>query len=188
MAKKKVLVLASNLDSWAEGSQGPWDALADAGHEITLATGQGLTPLPLAFSVDPEEFVDPQLDPGQPGIRLCPDQGAAGDRRLGSPDQVLRREDGGLRRDRGRWQSGSPLDVSGNAKVHKLIVDAWTQGKLIGALCYAVGALVWARNPETGKSIIWRQDDRRSSRPWDFTGDLPYPLYNEVPGNGGMTS
>ena len=80
---------------------------------------------------------------------------------------------------------GSPLDVSGNAKVHKLIVDAWTQGKLIGALCYAVGALVWARNPETGKSIIWGKTIVAHPRPWDFTGDLPYPLYNEMPDNEG---
>ena len=59
--KKKVLVLASNLGLWAEELQGPWDALINAGHEITLATERGITPLPLAFSVDPE-FVDPQLN------------------------------------------------------------------------------------------------------------------------------
>ena len=80
---------------------------------------------------------------------------------------------------------GSPLDVSGNAKVHRLAVRAWQANKTIGALCYAVGALVWARNPETGKSIIWGKTIVAHPRPWDFTGDLPYPLYNEVPGNEG---
>ena len=80
---------------------------------------------------------------------------------------------------------GSPLDVAGNAKVHKLIVDAWQQGKLIAALCYAVGALVWARNPATGRSIIYGKTIVAHPKPWDFTDDLPYPLYNEVPGNEG---
>ena len=43
MAKKKVLVLASNLGLWAEELQGPWDALTGAGHEIQLATDRGIT-------------------------------------------------------------------------------------------------------------------------------------------------
>lgn len=184
-SKKKILILASNLGLWAEELQGPWDALSAAGHELTLATERGITPLPLAFSVDPE-FVDPQLN-----IKVNPPEVCArtiellatgawdhpikiGDAKMSDYDAIV--AVGG---------PGSPLDISGNGKVHKLIVDAWQQDKLIGALCYAVGALVWARNPETGKSIIWGKTIVAHPRPWDFTGDLPYPLYNETPDNAG---
>jgi putative intracellular protease/amidase len=183
--KKKVLVLASNLGLWAEELQGPWDALIDAGHEITLATERGITPLPLAFSVDPE-FVDPQLN-----LKVNPEYVCTRTKELlatGAWDHPLKFSEAKME-DYDAIVAvggpGSPLDVSGNAKVHKLMVDAWTQNKLIGALCYAVGALVWARNPDTGKSIIWGKTIVAHPRPWDFTGDLPYPLYNETPDNAG---
>ena len=38
MAGKRVVVLASNYGLWAEELQGPWDALNNAGHNVTLAT------------------------------------------------------------------------------------------------------------------------------------------------------
>lgn len=183
--KKKVLVIASNLGLWAEELQGPWDALTRAGHEITLATERGITPLPLAFSVDPE-FVDPQLN-----LKVNPPEVCERTKELlssGAWDNPIKLKDARM----ADYDAivivggpGSPLDVAGNAKVHKLIVDAWKDDKLIGALCYAVGALVWARNPETGKSIISGKTIVAHPKPWDFTGDLPYPLYNEVPGNEG---
>lgn len=173
--KKKVLVLASNLGLWAEELQGPWDALTGAGHEITLATERGITPLPLAFSVDPE-FVDPQLN-----LKVNPEYVCTRTKELlatGAWDHPIKFSDASM----DDYDAivavggpGSPLDVSGNAKVHKLIVDAWKQDKLIGALCYAVGALVWARNPDTGKSIIWGKTIVAHPRPWDFTGGSSVP-------------
>src|SRR4051794_26726985 len=61
MASKKILVVASNYGVWAEELQAPWDILREAGHQLTLATYKGKTPLPLKISVQPE-FVDPIQD------------------------------------------------------------------------------------------------------------------------------
>jgi putative intracellular protease/amidase len=52
----KVLVIASNYGVWAEELQGPWDALRQAGHDLTLATYLGKTPLPGAISMDPDSW------------------------------------------------------------------------------------------------------------------------------------
>ena len=47
-------MIASNLGVWAEELQGPWDILTQNGHKITLATEQGIKPLPHVISMDPE--------------------------------------------------------------------------------------------------------------------------------------
>jgi putative intracellular protease/amidase len=185
MSAKKVLVLASNMGLWAEELQGPWDALTQAGHDLQLATEHGVTPLPMVFSMDPE-FVDPmqnaKVNPAyvvERSLALLND---------GSWDNPIRIRDAKM----SDYDAivvvggpGSPLDLAGNPKVHKLLVDAYTQGKLIGALCYAVGALVWARDPKTDKSIIYGRTVVAHPRPWDFADDLPYPLWGARPGNEG---
>jgi putative intracellular protease/amidase len=142
---KKVLILASNYGLWAEELQGPWDALTKAGHELTLATRMGKTPLPLLFSED-ADFVDPQ-------------QGA----KVNTPEVVARVKE---IYESGEWDHpikiadanmddydvlvlvggpGAPLDITGNPAVHRLAEKAFTDDKIIGAMCYAIGALVWAR-------------------------------------------
>ena len=55
---KKVLILASNVGLWGEELQAPWDALKNAGFELTLATPKGVTPLPMELSMD-KNFIDP---------------------------------------------------------------------------------------------------------------------------------
>lgn len=182
---KKVLILASNLGLWGEELQAPWDALKKAGFELTLATEKGITPLPLMLSVD-KDFVDPvqqyNVNPADVVDRIL---------------QILKT---------GEWDTpikivdakatdydaiaivggpGSPLDLVGNAKVHRLLEDFYYQGKVLGALCYAVGAFVWARKKEDGKSIINGKTIVAHPKEWDFTGDLPYPLFNATPTNPG---
>jgi len=58
---KRILMLASNYGLWAEELQAPWDALKGAGHQLTLATFNGMTPLPFRLSMDPD-FIDPMLN------------------------------------------------------------------------------------------------------------------------------
>lgn len=182
---KKVLILASNLGLWGEELQAPWDALKKAGFELTLATEKGITPLPLMLSVD-KGFVDPvqqyNVNPAEVVDRIL---------------EILKT---------GEWDTpikivdakatdydaiaivggpGSPLDLVGNAKVHRLLEDFYYQGKVLGALCYAVGAFVWARKKEDGKSIINGKTIVAHPKEWDFTGDLPYPLFNANPANPG---
>jgi putative intracellular protease/amidase len=78
------------------------------------------------------------------------------------------------------------LDIAGNSKVHQLLEQAYASNKTIGALCYAVGALVWARQPsDWNKSIIYGKRVAAHPREWDFTGDLPYFLADATPDNPG---
>jgi putative intracellular protease/amidase len=80
---------------------------------------------------------------------------------------------------------GAALDLVGNPNVHELLVKAFTSGKLMGALCYAVAAFIWARNPATGKSIIYGRKVAAHPMEWDFKADMAYDLYGEVEGNRG---
>ncbi len=180
----KVLILASNLGLWGEELQAPWDEMKKAGFDLTLATERGITPLPLMLSVD-KTFVDPvqqyHVNPPEVVDRIL---------------EILTK---------GEWDHpikietakakdydalaivggpGSPLDLVGNAKVHRLVEDFYKQGKTIGALCYAVGAFVWARRND-GKSVIFGKSIVAHPKEWDFTGDLPYPLYKANPKNPG---
>jgi putative intracellular protease/amidase len=183
---KRVVMLASNYGLWAEELQAPWDALRKAGHEVTLATPQGKTPLPLVLSMD-ADFVDPvqQVAVNTPEVvARCKEILEKGewDHPIKIDDADMADYDvivavGG---------PGSPLDVAGNPKVHQMLVEAYKSGKVIGCLCYAVGALVWARDPDNGdKSIIYGKTVVAHPREWDFTGPLPYPLYGATKDNPG---
>jgi putative intracellular protease/amidase len=183
---KKVVILASNLGLWAEELQAPWDALKKAGFELTLATPQGKKPLSLVLSVDPD-FVDPvqryNVNPAGVVERV---RGiyAHGEWDNPMPINDVNMDDydaivvvGG---------PGAPLDITGNSKVHQLLERAYASGKTMGALCYAVGALVWARQPnDWNKSIIYGKHVAAHPREWDFTGDLSYMLADATPDNKG---
>jgi putative intracellular protease/amidase len=183
---KKVAILASNIGLWAEELQAPWDALKQAGFEVTLATPQGKTPLSLALSVDPN-FVDPMqnynVNPKEVVDRVN-EIYVTGEWDHPVTVDSLTMDDydaivivGG---------PGSPLDLAGNAKVHRLLEQAYASNKTIGALCYAVGALVWARQPDDwSKSIIYGKQIVAHPKEWDFTGPLPYPLAGATPDNPG---
>lgn len=183
---KKVLILASNLGLWGEELQAPWDAFRKAEFEITLATPKGKTPLPLKLSVD-KEFVDPMqnyhVNPGNVVDRII---------------RILDTEEWGrsIKIADARMEDydalvivggpGSPLDLVGNPFVHDLCLNAWKAGKILGALCYAVGAFVWARDTDTlHRSIIYGKKIVAHPREWDFTGDLSYPLYRATKENPG---
>ena len=183
---KRILIVASNYGLWAEELQGCWDALTNAGHELTLATYLGKKPLPMVFSEDPD-FVDPVQNV-----------------RVNTPEVVARVKE---LYESGVWDNpikvadakmsdfdafvvvggpGAPLDVTGNPAVHRHIVEAYNDGKVIGAMCYAVGALVWARVPEPrGRSVIYGKTVVAHPPEWDFTGDLPYPLDGTTEDNPG---
>ncbi|SFC36436.1 DJ-1/PfpI family protein [Spirosoma endophyticum] len=183
---KNVLILASNVGLWGEELQAPWDALKKAGFNVTLATPKGLTPLPLQLSMD-KGFVDPMQNYNV------------------NPAEVVDRINEIL--DTGEWDTpikiedakmedydalvlvggpGSPLDIVGNAYVHDLCVKAFNQEKVLGALCYAVGAFVWARDVDTlHRPIIYGKKIVAHPRAWDFTGPLNYPLVRTTPENAG---
>lgn len=183
---KKVLVLASNVGLWGEELQAPWDALKKAGFTVRLATEQGKTPLPLQLSVN-REFIDPMQN-----YKVNPDDVV--DRiealvRTGEWDKPLKIADAKM----SDFDAlvivggpGSPLDLVGNSKVHDLVRDAYRSKKVVGALCYAVGALAMTRDPKNNnKSVILGKTIVAHPREWDFTGDLNYPLAGATPDNPG---
>jgi putative intracellular protease/amidase len=183
---KKVLVLASNVGLWGEELQAPWDALKKAGFTVRLATEQGKTPLPLQLSVN-RDFIDPMQN-----YKVNPDEVV--DRieelvRTGEWDKPLKIADAKM----SDFDAlvivggpGSPLDLVGNSKVHDLVREACRSNKVVGALCYAVGALAMTRDPKNNnKSVILGKTIVAHPREWDFTGDLNYPLAGATPDNPG---
>lgn len=186
MAPKRVLVLASNYGLWAEELQAPWDALRSAGHTLTLATRLGKKPLPIVVSMDPD-FVDPMQNAkvNTPEVVARTKQlldgtewaspMKIGDARMSSFDALV--IVGG---------PGASLDLVGNPNVHGLILDAVKAGKVVGALCYGVGALAFTRDPANGnKSVICGKKVVAHPHAWDFTFDMNYPLFGATADNPG---
>jgi putative intracellular protease/amidase len=186
MAEKKVVVLASNYGFWAEELQAPWDALRQAGYQVTLATRFGKKPLPHELSMDPG-FLDP--------VQHVPV----------NPPEVVRRVQELL--DGPEWETpisytsirmaeydgvvlvggpGSALDMVGNPNIHRVLLDAYRSDKLIAALCYTVGCLVFTRDPENQhKSIISGKTVAAHPAAWDLVDDITYRLYGATPDNRG---
>jgi putative intracellular protease/amidase len=181
---KKILIIASNYGLWAEELQAPWDALKKAGHQLQLATLLGKTPLPDDLSMD-SDWVDPQQH-----IKMNPPE------LLARVNEIL---------DKGEWDNvikvsdanmddydaivvvggaGSAVDVAGNMEVHDLILRAYKTGKIIGALCYAVGALAFTRDPDNDyKSVIYGKHVTAHPHSWDFVGLHEYTVVRATPDN-----
>lgn len=187
MKGKKILFIASNYGLWAEELQAPWDALKEAGHNLTLATYKGMTPLPIKISMDPD-IVDPMQN-----IHV-------------NPPEVIKRVNEIL--DNGEWSNtikisdakmedydalvlvggpGSAVDITGNMFVHKLVLNAYKNKKIIAALCYAVGAFAFTRDPDNrNRSIIYGKTVAAHPHAWDFDVDLDYDVVRETPENPGI--
>lgn len=184
---KKILFIASNYGLWGEELQAPWDICKRAGHELTLATYRGKTPLPLSVSVQ-GGFVDPVQNV------------------VMTPQDVADRVNAIL--DAGEWDRprsvrevsmdgydaliliggpGAGFDITGSMKVHQLVAEAYAQGKLIGAICAAVATLGYTRHPQHGKSIMYGKRAAAHPRSWDFDFDLPYELARQTEDNNGST-
>lgn len=185
-------MVASNLGLWAEELQAPWDALRAAGAELTLATHQGTTPLPLAISMDPT-MIDPKqhyLVNPQPVVDRTAEILRAGEwasplrlDKVAMPDYDAICVVGG---------PGAALDLTGNMFLHRLLGEAIAAGRPVGAICYAVGALVWTRVPDgrpggTGHSVLRGRRVTAHPHAWDFDFDMDYRLWNPTPDNAGAT-
>jgi len=185
---KKVLVCATNYGTWGEELQAPWDALNKAGFDVTLATPLGKKPLPLAVSVDPG-FIDPIINFAVNPPEVCErikelvasdeweNPVKFSDAKMEDYDAIVLT--GGL---------GAMIDMCNSWHLHKLILDAYKAEKLIGALCYAVTTLVFLRNPDTGKAIIYGKRITAHPASWDFYGpgwDFTYDLFGATGDNKG---
>lgn len=185
----RVLILATNYGSWGEELQAPWDIIKGAGHQVTLGTPLGKKPLPLAVSVDPD-FVDPiinfHVNPPQVCARIKEladgDEWAKpvkfADAKMADYDAVVLT--GGL---------GAMIDMCNSWHLHRLIKEAIASDKLVGALCYAVSALVFCRDEENDhNSVIYGKRVTAHPFAWDFYGpdwDFTYDLYGATEDNKG---
>lgn len=185
--KKNVLVLASNYAFWAEELQAPWDALKKAGHNVILATYLGKKPLPIAMSMDPD-FVD-----GYQNIKVNTPETVArtlellSNGELDNPKKISEVNMADYDALVMTGGPGTPLDICNNPAVHRMILHCVKNNKLVGAICYSVGALAFTRDPENNyKSVINGKKVTAHPRKWDFVDfDLTYDLVGATPNNKG---
>ncbi|HRY28469.1 MAG TPA: type 1 glutamine amidotransferase domain-containing protein [Elusimicrobiota bacterium] len=184
---KKVLVLATNYSVWAEELQAPWDALKKAGHQVTLATYLGKKPLPIKISMDPE-FVD-----GYQKVKVNTPEVVKRTKELlanGEWDNPIKIKDAKIEDYDALVMTGgpgNPLDITNNPAVHRMILHCVKNKKVVGAICYSVGALAFTRDPNNGyKSVIYGKTVTAHPRKWDFVDfDLTYDLLGASPDNKG---
>jgi putative intracellular protease/amidase len=68
--------------------------------------------------------------------------------------------------------------------VHRLVLSAYRADKTIGALCYAVGALAFTRDPDNDmKSVIHGRHVTAHPHAWDFVDDLGYEVVRATADN-----
>ena len=185
----KVLICATNYGTWGEELQAQWDACKKAGFEVTLATPQGKKPLPFAASVDPK-FYDPIQK-----VYVNPEWVCNRCKELVDGDEWANPKkfsEVDMKDYDAIAMAGGPgvtLDMCNCWELHKLILDAIKADKIVAALCYAVGALVFCRDPENDyKSVIYGKKITAHPRAWDFYGPgmaMTYDLYGTTEDNKG---
>lgn len=171
----KALLLATNYGVWGEEAQAPWDILKKAGFEVTLATPRGKKPLPFQISVDPD-FVDPIQKYNVNPPEVCKRTKELVDGR--EWDHAIKIDDAKMKDYDAIVIAGGPgvtLDVNPRKHVHDMLLEASREGKICAALCYGVGSLIFARDPENNyRSIIYGKKITAHPRAWDFHTDMSY--------------
>jgi putative intracellular protease/amidase len=213
---KRILVLVSEWGYWGEELLGPLETFDAAGYTTDFATPTGRRPVALPPSMD-ENYIDPPLGRSvttpevaakvreldvsprlDNPINICawlPDRPywsspnfiremEAYYKALDKVGEDIKRYDGMLI----VGGSGPIVDLANNHRVHDLILQFRKQDKLIGAECYGVTCLAFARELEDRKSIIWGKRVTGHCKEYDYKdgtgfmgtdfnmGPPPYPL------------
>jgi len=214
---RSILVIVSEYGFWGEELIGPLDTFDAAGYTVTIATPKGKRPVALPPSMDPT-YIDPPLGrsvtsktvadkvkaidksprldkpldisaimPEMPyfsSASLIRDLEAYYKARAKAKDEVLAKFDallivGG---------SGPIVDLANNQRVHDIILSFRELDRPIGAECYGVACLAFARELEDRKSIIWGKHVTGHCKEYDYhdgtgfmnadinMGPPPYPL------------
>ncbi|MGC9670573.1 type 1 glutamine amidotransferase domain-containing protein [Planosporangium sp. 12N6] len=214
---KKILVLLSEYGYWGEELVGPLTAFDERGYEVVFATPNGRRPRALPPSLEPD-FIDPPLGRSvvsQEVAKLARE--VDGSDRLAGPisladwlptrpytsaDDYLRTLEAYSRAVGEKLEaeiaeydallvvggSGPIVDLANNGRVHDLILAFLRSDKVIGAECYGVACLAFARDWEYRRSILWGRHVTGHCKEYDYkdgTGFLntdfnmgppPYPL------------
>jgi putative intracellular protease/amidase len=207
----------SEYGYWGEELVGPVYHFDQRGYDLVFLTPTGRRPHALPPSLEPD-FVDPPLGRSvvsQEVAKMARDLDAADrlanplsladwvpERPYTSDDDYLRKLEAYNREVGDRLDeqiaeydallivggSGPIVDLANNGRLHDLILAFLRTGKPIGAECYGVACLAFARDWETRKSIIWGRHVTGHCKEYDYkdgTGFLgvdfnmgppPYPL------------
>jgi putative intracellular protease/amidase len=180
---KKILVVLSDYGYWGEELVGPLETFDAAGYAVDFATPRGKRPVAITASADPE-YVDPPLGrsvttPEMAGkvtaLDASPRLDAPLNLRALMPERPYHSVDEFLRKTEQYYKererkgnevterydallivggSGPIVDVVNNQRVHDLILAFYDADKPIGAECYGVTALAFARSWEDRESIL----------------------------------
>jgi putative intracellular protease/amidase len=214
---KRILVVLSERGYWGEELLGPLETFDKAGYNMDFVTPKGKRPVSLPPSMD-ENYIDPPLGRTVTNAEVakkCRDLDKSP--RLDAPlslekmlpdrpywssptfirdmeqyyeaidkaaEDVLKKYDALLL----VGGSGPIVDMVNNIRVHDLILAFRRMDKPIGAECYGVACLAFARNLEDRKSIIWGKRVTGHCKEYDYKdgtgfmgtdfnmGPPPYPL------------
>jgi len=214
---KKVLIILSEFGFWGEELIGPLETFDAAGYEVHFATPKGKRPVALPPSFDPE-YIDPPLGKSVTSPETAEkvkaiDASPRLDNPISIADKMPERpyfSSHNLIRDLEEYNkavakaydewlseydamlivggSGPIVDLANNQRVHDIILAFQKADKPIGAECYGVACLAFARDWENRKSIIWGKHVTGHCKEYDYKdgtgfmgtdfnmGPPPYPL------------
>jgi putative intracellular protease/amidase len=214
---RNILVILSEYGFWGEELIGPLDTFDAAGYTVTFATPKGKRPVALPPSMDPD-YIDPPLGRSVTSKTVADKVKAIDKSpRLDNPlnisaimPEMPYFSSASLIRDleayyRGRAKakdevlskfaamlivggSGPIVDLANNQRVHDIILSFMEMDRPIGAECYGVACLAFARELENRKSIIWGKHVTGHCKEYDYhdgtgfmnadinMGPPPYPL------------
>ncbi len=216
MAKRKILVVLSEYGYWGEELLGPLETFEAAGYDVDFATPTGKRPVALPPSMD-AEYVDPPLGRPVTSEEVAAkvrelDKSPRLDHPINlsdlvpfrpywsAPDLLRKMEEynrriDGLQEALGEYDaillvggSGPLVDMANNERVHALVLAFLKMGKVVGAECYGVTCLAFARDLADRKSIIWGKHVTGHCKEYDYQagtgfmgtdfviGAAPYPL------------
>lgn len=214
---RKILVIVSEFGYWGEELAAPLETFDAAGYEATIATPTGRRPVALPPSSD-ATFIDPPLGRTVTTVEMAEkvrildrssrlnnplDLSALMPERpyFSSPNLIRELEayyrelDRVEREELSRFDalllvggSGPIVDMANNQRVHDVVLAFVRMGKPVGAECYGVACLAFARELESRKSIISGKHVTGHCKEYDYKdgtgfagvdfnmGPPPYPL------------
>jgi putative intracellular protease/amidase len=214
---KHILIVLSEWGYWGEELVGPLETFDRAGYEVTFATPKGKRPVALPPSMD-SNYIDPPLGRSVTSPQVAEkvryvDQSPRLSNPLNlselmpempyfsSPSLIRDLEAYYSAIDKARVNvlyqydallivggSGPIVDLANNQRIHDLILSFVKMGRPVGAECYGVACLAFARELEDRKSILWGKRVTGHCKEYDYhdgtgfmgtdfnMGPPPYPL------------
>lgn len=194
---KEILIVLSEWGYWGEELVGSLETLDKARYSVTFATPTGKRPVALPPSMD-ANYIDPPLGRTVTSEDVAQKVRTVNQSpRLDNPINIsafmpempyfispsliraLEAYDKAIDRSReeflGKFDalllvggSGPIVDLANNQRLHDIILSFLKMGKPIGAECYGVTCLAFARELEDRKSIIWGKHVTGHCKEYDY--------------------